>query len=155
MAPKRSKSKKPLSADEIADLREAFSMFDTDGNGSVDAKELREVMRSLGQNPSNREIMEMINSVDDNGDACIDFDEFVILMQSQSSKDDPDKELRDAFKVFDSDGNGSIDRDELKKLMTNLGQHLSDGEVDAMMELVDANNDGEISFEEFKTMMQS
>lgn len=96
----------------------------------------------------------MIKSVDDNGDGEIDFEEFLILMSSKKpSSDDPDKELRDAFAVFDSDGSGSISRSELKKLMKNLGQTLSDAELDAMMDEVDTDGNGEIDFEEFKTMM--
>ncbi len=96
----------------------------------------------------------MIESVDDNGDHEIDFQEFLILMSTKKgNNDDPDKELRDAFRVFDEDGNGTISRAELKKLMKNLGQALSDAELDAMMDEVDTDGNGEIDFEEFKTMM--
>lgn len=110
-------------------------------------------MKKLGQNPSDAELVEMINSVDDNGDNEIDFNEFLVLMKSRIGEKDPEKELRDAFAVFDTDGSGSIDRKELKMLMKKLGQALSDGELDAMMDEVDTNKDGEISFEEFKAMM--
>lgn len=146
-----------LSEEEVADLKEAFSMFDIDGDGTITLVELKEVMRSLGQNPSEKELMQMINSVDGNGDHEIDFEEFLILMSSKKAKDsnDPDKELRDAFDVFDADGSGSISRDELKKLMRNLGQSLSDAELDAMMDEVDQDGNGEIDFEEFKSMMRS
>mmetsp|Transcript_8162 Transcript_8162/g.14238 ORF Transcript_8162/g.14238 Transcript_8162/m.14238 type:complete len:152 (+) Transcript_8162:182-637(+) len=145
-----------LSDDEVADLKEAFSMFDIDGDGTITLVELKEVMKSLGQNPTERELIQMIKSVDDNGDNEIDFEEFLILMSSKKpSNDDPDKELRDAFAVFDADGSGSISRSELKKLMKNLGQSLSDAELDAMMDEVDTDGNGEIDFEEFKTMMHS
>lgn len=110
-------------------------------------------MKKLGQNPSEAELVEMINSVDDNGDNEIDFNEFLILMKSRIGERDPEKELRDAFAVFDTDGSGSIDRRELKRLMKKLGQALTDAELDAMMAEVDTNGDGEISFEEFKAMM--
>ena len=110
-------------------------------------------MKQLGQNPSDAELTEMIKSVDDNGDNEIDFEEFLILMKSRIGERDPEKELKDAFAVFDSDGSGFIDRSELKKLMANLGQALTDGELDDMMDEVDTNGDGEISFEEFKAMM--
>jgi uncharacterized protein YneF (UPF0154 family) len=110
-------------------------------------------MRKLGQNPSEADLIEMISSVDDNGDNEIDFEEFLILMKSRIGERDPDKELRDAFAVFDTDGSGSIDRKELKRLMKKLGQALSEGELDAMMDEVDTNGDGEISFMEFKAMM--
>mmetsp|Transcript_404 Transcript_404/g.933 ORF Transcript_404/g.933 Transcript_404/m.933 type:complete len:151 (-) Transcript_404:282-734(-) len=145
-----------LSEDEVADLKEAFSMFDIDGDGTITLTELKEVMKSLGQNPTEKELLQMIRSVDDNGDNEIDFEEFLILMSSKKpSKEDPDKELRDAFAVFDADGSGSISRSELKKLMKNLGQSLSDAELDAMMDEVDTDGNGEIDFSEFKSMMQS
>lgn len=123
--------------------------------GRIELKELQQVMKKLGQNPTEAELIEMINSVDDNGDNEIDFNEFLVLMKYRiSDKDaDPDKELRDAFAVFDTDGSGSIDRRELKKLMKKLGQALSDKELEAMMDEVDTDGDGEISFAEFKSMM--
>jgi len=52
-------------------------MFDIDGDGTVTLTELKEVMRSLGQNPTDAELVEMINSVDDNGDNEIDFEEVI------------------------------------------------------------------------------
>jgi len=149
-------TKHGLSDDEVADLKEAFSMFDIDGDGTITIVELKEVMKSLGQNPTEKELKQMIKSVDDNGDNEIDFEEFLILMSSKKpSSDDPDKELRDAFAVFDDDNSGSISRAELKKLMKNLGQTLTDAELDAMMDEVDTDGDGEIDFAEFKSMMQS
>merc|ERR1712238_486424 len=149
-------TKHGLSDDEVADLKEAFSMFDIDGDGTITIVELKEVMKSLGQNPTEKELKQMIKSVDDNGDNEIDFEEFLILMSSKKpSSDDPDKELRDAFAVFDDDNSGSISRAELKKLMKNLGQTLTDAELDAMMDEVDTDGDGEIDFAQFKSMMQS
>jgi calmodulin len=122
-------------------------------SGTIQLKELQLVMNQLGQDPSEAELIEMINSVDDNGDNEIDFAEFLVLMKSRIGERDPEKELRDAFAVFDSDGSGSIDRAELKRLMANLGQALTETELDDMMDEVDTNGDGEISFEEFKAMM--
>jgi Ca2+-binding EF-hand superfamily protein len=123
--------------------------------GTIELNELQQVMRKLGQNPSEAELREMIHTVDDNGDEEIDFEEFLILMKSRIGERDPEKELRDAFAVFDTDGSGSIDRKELKRLMKKLGQALSEAELDAMMDEVDTNGDGEISFAEFKAMMVS
>lgn len=148
-------SDKKLTEEEVADLKEAFAMFDINGDGTIELNEIRQVMRKLGQNPTELELQEMISSVDDNGDKEIDFEEFLILMKSRCLEQDPEKELRDAFAVFDTDGSGSIDRKELKRLMKKLGQALTEAEVDAMMDEVDSNGDGEISYEEFKHMMQS
>ena len=126
-------------------------------SGSISKDELKGVMKKLGSNPTDDEIQVMINSVDDNGDGEIDFDEFLVLMSAKkkNSKEDPDKELKDAFKVFDADGSGTISRDELKKLMKRLGQNLTDSELDAMMDEVDTDKSGEIDFKEFKSMMMN
>lgn len=132
-----------------------FVLFFSFWIGTIELHELQQVMRKLGQNPTESDLIEMINSVDDNGDNEIDFDEFLILMKSRIGERDPEKELKDAFAVFDTDGSGSIDRKELKRLMKKLGQALTEAELDAMMEEVDTNGDGEISFEEFKAMMVS
>ncbi len=79
--------------------------------------------------------------------------EFLILMKSRIGERDPEKELKDAFAIFDTDGNGTIDRKELKRLMKRLGQALTEAELDAMMDEVDSDGDGVISFQEFKSMM--
>uniref|UniRef100_A0AC35ETW5 EF-hand domain-containing protein n=1 Tax=Panagrolaimus sp. PS1159 TaxID=55785 RepID=A0AC35ETW5_9BILA len=54
---------KQLTPEEIDEFREAFMMFDKDGNGTISTKELGVAMRSLGQNPTEQEILEMINEV--------------------------------------------------------------------------------------------
>jgi Ca2+-binding EF-hand superfamily protein len=123
--------------------------------GTIELHELQQVMSKLGQNPTEQELIEMISTVDHNGDHEIDFNEFLILMKSRIVGRDPDQELREAFTVFDTDNSGAIDRKELKRLMKKLGQKLSEQELDAMMDEVDTNGDGEISFEEFKELMRS
>jgi len=55
--------------------------------------------------------------------------------------------------VFDADGNGVIDRSELRKVMSSLNENLTEEELDAMIKEADANGDGQISFDEFKAMM--
>ena len=95
--------------------------------------------------------------MDKDGDGEIDFEEFLVLMSAKkkNSKDDPDKELKDAFKVFDTDGSGTISKKELMALMKSLGQNLSEAELEAMMAEVDTDKSGEIDFKEFKSMMMS
>ncbi len=54
----------------ISEFKEAFSLFDKDGNGSITTSELGTVMRSLGQNPTEAELQDMINEVDADGEWC-------------------------------------------------------------------------------------
>lgn len=69
-----------LTDEQIADFREAFSLFDKDGDGTISAKELGIVIRSLGQNPTEKELQELINQADEDDSGTIDFQEFLSLM---------------------------------------------------------------------------
>mgnify|MGYP000300630279 CR=1 FL=1 len=73
-----------LTEEQIAEFKEAFSLFDFDENGSISAKELGEVLKALGQNPSMNELSDMINEVDQDGNGTVEFAEFVILMTNLS-----------------------------------------------------------------------
>jgi calmodulin len=121
--------------------------------GTIELTELKQVMLQLGQNPAEEDLLDMMRLVDVNGDNEIDFEEFLVMMTMRSGERDTEAELREAFKLFDLDGSGNISRDELKTLMKNLGQALTDEEIDAMIDEVDINQDGEISFHEFQTLM--
>ena len=95
-----------LTDEQIAEFKEAFALFDKDGDGTITTKELGTVMRSLGQNPTEAELQDMINEVDADGNGTIDFPEFLNLMARKMKDTDSEEELKEAFKVFDKDGNG-------------------------------------------------
>merc|ERR1719359_479380 len=90
-----------LSDEQIAEFKEAFLLFDKDGDGTITTKELGTVMRSLGQTPTEAELHDMINEVDADGNGTIDFTEFLSLMARKMKDTDTEEELREAFKVFD------------------------------------------------------
>ena len=71
-----------MTSEQIAEFKEAFSLFDKDGDGSITTKELGIVMRSLGQNPTEAELQDMINEVDADGSGTIDFPEFLTMKKS-------------------------------------------------------------------------
>jgi len=142
-----------FSQDQLSELKEAFSLFDRDGDGSITTKELGIVMRQLGQNPTEGELQDMINEIDIDGSGTIDFNEFLSLMARKGQDQDIEEELVEAFKVFDRDGNGLISAAELRYVMVNLGEKLTDEEVNDMILEADIDSDGHINFEEFKRMM--
>jgi calmodulin len=129
-------------------------------------------MRSLGQTPTEAGLQEMIKEVDANGDGTIDFPEFLNLMAKKMQvrwpvyrlhlqahpfappqDTDTEDDLKEAFKVFDKDNDGYISAPELRHVLTNIGEKLSDEEVDEMIREADIDGDGQINYEEFVKMM--
>ena len=142
---------KQLTEEQIREFREAFALFDTNLDGTIPMKELGTVMRSLGRNPTNDELRDLINEAADTyGNGTIDFQEFMTMMVE---KVDSEKELKEAFRVFDRDGDGCISAKDLRHIMTNLGEKLTDEEVDEMIMEADINGDGQIDYEEFVTVL--
>lgn len=141
-------------AERIEEFREAFALFDKDGDGCITTSELGTVMRSLGQDPSEEDLQDMINEVDVDGSGTIDFEEFIAMMEKkQMNSMDTEEELRGAFKVFDKDGNGYISATELRHVMTSLGEKLTDEELEEMIREADTDGDGQVNYEEFAKMM--
>ncbi|KAL2787031.1 hypothetical protein BJX66DRAFT_311818 [Aspergillus keveii] len=142
-----------LTQDQIAQFKEVFAVFDKDGTGDITATELGEVMRSLGQNPTDTELQDIIDELDIDRTGTIDFDEFLILMSRKVKDSDPEAELREAFAVFDQDKSGTISADELRRVLRSIGDDVSDADVDEMLRMADVNGDGSIDYEEFVRLM--
>ncbi|KAF9962718.1 hypothetical protein BGZ70_007953 [Mortierella alpina] len=138
---------------QLAELREAFSLFDKDGDGVISTAELGTVMHSLGQKPTEVDLQDMVNEVDADGSGTIDVPEFMTMMARKMVDTDPEEEIREAFKVFDKDGNGLISSAALRHVIANLDKQLTDQEVNEIIQGADVNGDGQISYKEFVRMM--
>ena len=175
--------------EEISEVKEAFSLFDKDGDGTITTKELGTVMRCLGalllihlrplalvllrstllgQNPTENELIDMINELDADENGTIDFPEFLMIMIRKKRDSDPEVEINEAFNVFDKDGNGFISKAELRYVMNSLGalllihlrplvlvlrsplrigEKLTEKEIDEMIREADFDGDGQISYD--------
>ena len=136
--------------------QDAFEMFDKDKDGTISAKELANVMETLiGQKPSMDEINSMIKEVDLNSDGKIELEEFITLMMKNNPDSQQEIEVINAFRVFDKEGNGLIQTDELKHIMMTIGDKMTEVEADEMIHEADIDDDGVISYEEFVRMMMA
>ncbi|KAJ3675589.1 hypothetical protein LUZ60_004631 [Juncus effusus] len=142
-----------LTEAQISEYREAFLLFDKNNDGCITKEELATVIRSLGQNPSDDDLQDMINEVDRDNNGTVEFSEFLILMSKKFKENDSQDELREAFNVFDKDHNGFISASELRGVLMNLGQTISEDEVNEMIKEADANGDGQVDYAEFVKMM--
>lgn len=143
-----------LSDQQLAEFREAFMLFDRDGDNAISVDELGTVMRSLGQNPTLAEVAQIIAEVDSDSSGSMSFPAFVQMMSTQARNVDHNQELLEAFRVFDHNGDGFVCAQELRHLMTTLGDLLPAEEVDEMIREAGGNGDGRIKYADFAKVMQ-
>ncbi|CAC5363516.1 calmodulin-beta-like isoform X1 [Mytilus californianus] len=143
-----------IQEDKVREYREAFNLYDKDHDGVISTHKLGVILRSLGHNPTELEIQEMIDEVDHDRTGSVEFEDFLeVVMSKDLDEEDHELALKEAFKMFDRDGNGYIDADELRLCMMNLGEKLTLDEVEEMIKEVDVDYDGRMNYEEFVKLM--
>lgn len=142
-----------LSEQQRAEIRQAFDLFDTEGQGVIDANALKVVLRALGFEPRKEEVQQMIASVAGES-SKIDFNEFLeLLVEKMSEKDTKEDALR-AFRQFDQDHQGRISFKNLQAVARELGETMTDEELSEMIAAADTDKDGFISEEEFLRILR-
>ncbi|XP_068065156.1 calcium-binding protein 1 isoform X1 [Anomalospiza imberbis] len=147
-----------LRPEEIEELREAFKEFDKDKDGFINCRDLGNCMRTMGYMPTEMELIELSQQINMNLGGHVDFEDFVELMGPKLLAETADmigvKELRDAFREFDTNGDGEISTTELREAMKKLlGQQVGHRDIEEIIRDVDLNGDGRVDFEEFVRMM--
>mgnify|MGYP000007461960 FL=1 len=111
-------------------------------------------MRALGFEPKKEEIKKMIADLDTEGKGVIDYADFLDLMTTKMAERDPMEEMMKAFRLFDEDDTGKISFKNLKRVAKELGENMTDEEIQEMIDEADRDGDGEISEEEFFRIMK-
>lgn len=150
------------------ELRSVFATFDKNDDGYITKQELRESLKNIGISVEERDVEDMVQKVDSNGDGLIDLDEFYKLFDSISGLDREkqgseeagegrDGDLKEAFDVFDGNKDGLITVEELGLVLSSLG--FTEGkkfdDCQEMIRKVDVDGDGMVNFDEFKMMMKA
>ena len=144
-----------ISEELKADYMDAFNMFDTNHDGLITPQKLGELMRKLGQNPTESDLIQMIEAVSKPGSKKIGFDQFVEMMEKKNNEEDTEVEIINAFRVFDTESNGLISNQYLAHIIRTLDETLTDKEIGESISKADVDGDGFINYEEFVHMIMA
>ncbi|KAL1022179.1 hypothetical protein UPYG_G00023170 [Umbra pygmaea] len=137
--------------DQIEDFKEAFGLFDRVGDSMVAYNQVADIMRALGQNPQNKEVIEILGkpSADDMANKRLKFEEFLPLLEKvdQLPKGTLDDYV-EGLRVFDKEGNGTVMGTELRIVLGTLGEKMSEAEIDGLLQGQEDEN-GSINYEAF------
>ena len=111
-------------------------------------------MRALGFEPKKEEVKKMIAEVDREGKGVIEFGDFMELMTGKIAERDPREEILKAFRLFDDDGTGKISLKNLKRVSRELGETMTEEQLQEMIDEADRDGDGEINEQEFIRIMK-
>jgi len=141
-----------LTQEEIDKCREAFERFDKDGSGTIDAWELKETLKAMGQNPTDEEVFQMLSQVDDDGSGSIEFPEFLKVIEAQkeaSAAQNDESDLIDAFVAMGglTDKSGHVEAEKLRRTIKAFELTV---DIDRLIEETDTDGSGEIDYDEFK-----
>ena len=138
---------------EKESLAKIFKAIDKNGDGKLSLEEILEGYDLFfGKNMDKTDIEKMFKSVDIDGSGFIDYSEFVVASMNEKNLCTNEK-LQQAFRMFDKDNSGFISSEEIKEIL-GFGKTISEEAVNDIINQVDANGDGQISFEEFSHMMK-
>merc|ERR1719222_1460021 len=153
----RARARFELKDDQKAEIKEAFDLFDTDGTGTIDAKELKVALRALGFEPKKEELKKLVSDLDKSSSSSsqgtLDFNEFLEIMTAKMSEKDSKEQIQKAFQLFKGP-TGKISFEDLRAVAKELGEGMSDEELMEMIKEADKDEDNEVSEEEFMRIIR-
>ncbi|GAB6029229.1 Centrin-1 [Chamberlinius hualienensis] len=153
--PKKKMSLKPdITEEQKSDIKAAFDIFDLEGKGVIQTKDLKVAMRSLGFEPKKEEVKKIISKIDAKQTGLIKYEDFLNLISNKMVEKGASEEILKAFCLFDDDQTGKISFKNLKRVSEQLGENLTEEELQEMITEADKDGDGEISKEEFLRIMK-
>ena len=134
-----------LSEKQKKDIKEAFDLFDADGSGVIDIKELKVALRALGFEPKKDEIKKLISDLnteqkDKENNNTIDYTEFLQIMTAKMNEKESEEEIKRAFQLFAFDDKKLITFENLKKIAIELGETMTDDELRLMISEANGND---------------
>ncbi|KAJ1761857.1 Calcium-binding component of the spindle pole body (SPB) half-bridge [Coemansia sp. RSA 353] len=144
-----------ISEDKLEEIREAFSLFDTNKDGQIDYFELKVAMRALGFDQKKDDVLRVLQQQGSGDGSKISIDAFTKVMSEMIAARDPADEYKKAFKLIDENNSGIITVASLRRIARELGENIAEDELQAMIDEFDLDNDGGINEAEFIKIMMS
>ncbi|CAG4955889.1 unnamed protein product [Parnassius apollo] len=141
---------------KMAMLRKAFQMFDTTKSGYIDCLKISTILNTMGQLFDDAELQALIDENDPEGLGKINFDGFCNIASHFLEEEDAEamqQELKEAFRLYDREGNGYITTSTLKEILAALDDKLSNADLDGIIAEIDTDGSGTVDFDEFMEMM--
>ena len=142
-----------LTDEQKQEIKEAFDLFDTDKTGTIDYHELKVAMRALGFDVKKQEVLGLMREYDRDGAGQIEYPDFLEIMTTKIAERDPVEEILKAFKLFDEDNTGRISLRNLRRVARELGETMTDEELQEMVDRADSNGDGAVTLDDFFNIM--
>ncbi|XP_051896494.1 calmodulin-like protein 4 [Pristis pectinata] len=138
-----------LTQDQIQEFRECFSLYDKTRKGKISTRDLITVMRCLGTRPTPGEVERHLlhHKIEKNGD--LDFSTFLTIIHQQQQQEDPGKEILDAMLMADQEKRGFIMATELRAKLTQMGEKLTNIEVDELLQEANIAPNGVVRYDKF------
>ncbi|XP_037591408.1 myosin light chain 6B-like [Cebus imitator] len=138
--------------DQLEEFKEAFKLFDRVGDGKILYSQCGDVMRALGQNPTNAEVLKILGNPksDELKSRRVDFETFLPMLQAVAKNRDQGihEDFLEGLHVFDKEGNGKVMGAELRHVLTTLGEKMTEEEVETVLAGHEDSN-GCINYEAF------
>ncbi|XP_060513281.1 myosin light chain 6B [Panthera onca] len=138
--------------DQLEEFKEAFELFDRVGDGKILYGQCGDVMRALGQNPTNAEVLKVLGypKSDELKSRRVDFETFLPMLQAVAKNRGQGtyEDYLEGLRVFDKEGNGKVMGAELRHVLTTLGERMTEEEVETVLAGHEDSN-GCINYEAF------
>ncbi|XP_076388710.1 troponin C type IIb isoform X1 [Megachile rotundata] len=144
-----------LDDEQVKMLRRAFSMFDSTKQGRIEKEKVRTILNTLGHTFDDHELEVLLKQEDEDGSGQLNFDSFYRVASHFQEEDDEalQKELKEAFRLYDKEGNGYIPTTSLREILMALDDQITPDQMDGMIAEIDTDGSGTVDFDEFMEMM--
>jgi len=137
-------------------MRKAFAMFDQGKTGYIDAGKISTILNTIGHTFDDEELQALIEENDPESSGKLNFDAFSEIAGHFMEEEDAEammEELKEAFRLYDREGNGYITTGTLREILAALDDKLGPDDLDGIIQEIDTDGSGTVDFDEFMEMM--